>query len=151
MTTEEIKTINATVASNIRRFLEESGKTKKDLARFVGVSSATITYWCTGERTPRMDKIDRMCVFFSCTRADLIDVYNPDSIDAGKLTPEENELILKYRSADKGIKSSIKILLGITDDLLPIAAHAKKDATPEQQYKDVIKLKSKRGKELDRL
>ena len=39
----------------------------------MGVSQATVSNWCKGIKTPRMDKIDKICEFFNCKRSDLME------------------------------------------------------------------------------
>lgn len=111
MTKEEEYKINLRVSYNIKQHLEKSGKTKKDLADFMGVSAATVTYWCNGERLPRMNKIDKMCIFFSCSRSDLIDDPKDKIQDPGKLSDEEKRVILLYRTADPSRRAIVREIL----------------------------------------
>ena len=60
-------------ANNLRRLLEEKGKLSIDLANYLGVSKTIVSEWVNGKRFPRMDKVDKMCVFFNCRRSDLMD------------------------------------------------------------------------------
>ena len=72
-TSDEQPKINAVIANNLNRLLSENGKNQADLAEYMGVSQATASNWCKGIKIPRMDKIDRICVYFGCTRSDLMD------------------------------------------------------------------------------
>ncbi len=65
--------INRIIAKNINRFLNARNKTQVDLAEYMGVSQATVSNWCKGIKTPRMDKIDKICEFFNCKRSDLME------------------------------------------------------------------------------
>lgn len=65
--------INRIIAKNINRFLNARDKTQVDLAEYMGVSQATVSNWCKGIKTPRMDKIDKICEFFNCKRSDLME------------------------------------------------------------------------------
>lgn len=64
--------LNAIIAENITRLLNEQGKTQTDLAEYVGVAQATVSYWCTGQKAPRMTKIDKICQFFNVNRSELL-------------------------------------------------------------------------------
>lgn len=66
MTTQEIFT------KNLNRLLHERDRTQLDLAKFVGVSNTTVNNWVKGYNTPRMDKIDKICLFFSIQREELL-------------------------------------------------------------------------------
>lgn len=59
---------------NLRRYISSRDLTQKDLAQAIEVSSSTLNDWVTGKKLPRMDKIDKLCSFFHCTRSDLLDV-----------------------------------------------------------------------------
>lgn len=37
------------------------------------VSQATVSNWCKGIKSPRMDKLDKICIFLNCTRTDLLE------------------------------------------------------------------------------
>ena len=65
--------INRIIAQNINRYLNAMNKSQVDLAEYMGVSQATVSNWCKGVKTPRMDKIDNICVFFNCKRSDLME------------------------------------------------------------------------------
>lgn len=65
--------INRIIAKNINRFLNARNKTQVDLAEYMGVSQATVSNWCKGIKTPRMDKINKICEFFNCKRSDLME------------------------------------------------------------------------------
>lgn len=59
---------------NLRRYISSKDLTQKDLAQEIDVSASTLNDWVTGKKLPRMDKIDKLCSFFHCTRSDLLDV-----------------------------------------------------------------------------
>nr|MDE7425210.1 hypothetical protein [Lachnospiraceae bacterium] len=40
---------------------------------FMDVSQATVSNWCKGLKMPRMDKIDKICLFFNINRSDLME------------------------------------------------------------------------------
>ena len=60
------------IGANIRRMLEMSGKQQKDMAAFCGVSSSTASAWTKGQKTPRPDKMPKICEFFGCTLHELM-------------------------------------------------------------------------------
>ena len=73
------KAINDIIAFNLNRLLELTGKNQADLATYMEVSQATVSNWCKGIKSPRMDKLDRICVFLNCTRTDLLEDKNNTS------------------------------------------------------------------------
>lgn len=63
------------VGANIRRYLKEYDISQTELAKRIGVSQQTVSYWCNGLKTPRQANIDDMCVLFHCNRSDLMQEY----------------------------------------------------------------------------
>lgn len=65
--------INAQFSKNLRFFLEKNRLTQLDFAKKMSVSTATVSNWCKGIKSPRMDKVDLMCKIFNCSRSDLLE------------------------------------------------------------------------------
>lgn len=65
--------INAQFSKNLRFFLEKNNLTQLDFSKKMNVSTATVSNWCKGIKSPRMDKVDLMCQIFDCSRSDLIE------------------------------------------------------------------------------
>lgn len=61
------------IARNLKRLVYESGKSQEEIAKYMGVSRTSITNWCSGVRTPKMDKIDKLCELFGCKRSDIME------------------------------------------------------------------------------
>lgn len=53
--------LNTIFSENLKRYLEQNGKTQADLCTFMHVSSATVSDWCNGKKMPRVDKIQAIC------------------------------------------------------------------------------------------
>lgn len=85
---------NSIFAGNLRRLLKENDKKAIDLVNYLGVSKAVVSEWMNGKKLPRMDKVDRMCVFFNCRRSDLIDVPKEKEPEVAA-TDSKTELIIK--------------------------------------------------------
>jgi len=65
---------NEIFAENLKRYLDLNDMSQTDLARRLGVSAQSVTNWCAGKKSPRMDKVDAMCKIFGCNRSDLMEV-----------------------------------------------------------------------------
>ena len=87
------KAINDIIAFNLNRLLEANGKNQADLAAYMGVSQATVSNWCKGIKSPRMDKLDRICIFLNCTRTDLLE--DKTSVDSNGLSSSDRKDIAK--------------------------------------------------------
>lgn len=58
---------------NLRYFLEINGWSQADMARKLGVSTATAAKWATGESMPRVDKINKLADWFGIKSSDLLE------------------------------------------------------------------------------
>lgn len=63
---------NILFSSNLNYLLKRDNMTQAELAKKLGVGTTSVYNWCSGLKTPRMDKIDKMCEIFSITRSYLI-------------------------------------------------------------------------------
>lgn len=72
-------TFNSIFARNLRHYLEVFRMTQVELAQKLNVGTTSVYNWCNGIKTPRMDKVDKMCEIFGCNRSDLItDTHSED-------------------------------------------------------------------------
>lgn len=60
-------------SENLRRYIELSGKTRKDIISDLGFKESSFNTWCRGEYYPRIDKIEMLADYFHCTKSDLIE------------------------------------------------------------------------------
>jgi transcriptional regulator with XRE-family HTH domain len=60
-------------AKNLKRYLDNKGRTQKEVAEFVGVATSTFNDWMKGKKYPRMDKIERLANYFGILKSDLIE------------------------------------------------------------------------------
>jgi transcriptional regulator with XRE-family HTH domain len=87
---------NKTVMSkNLQYYLNRSGKSQKELAEIVGVSTSAINDWILGKKYPRIDKIEIMADYFGILKSDLI---------------EEKE-----KSVDNGLSENMKKLIDFVE------------------------------------
>lgn len=112
------------VAKNLRNLAYVNGKTQADIVRDLHISKATVSSWMNGTRLPRMDKIDLLCHYFNCKRADIMEEpKKPDQgwyldDDTAQLAQEslENERILLDASR-KLTPENMKLLIRIARTL----------------------------------
>lgn len=60
-------------SKNLTDQLYAHGKSQKDLVEFIKVSSSTVSNWCTGQKLPRMDKIQAIAEWLGISTSDLIE------------------------------------------------------------------------------
>ena len=103
-----MKNIEEIFRTNLKKYLKEQRKSQKELAEYVEVTPAIVSYYIKGTNTPRMDKIDKISKFFGIERSDLIG-HNTDLLEL-----EKNNLTLS-----QGIKIPV---LGSVPAGIPITA-----------------------------
>jgi transcriptional regulator with XRE-family HTH domain len=56
---------------NLRYIMEKKGITQADICRELNIPSATISNWCTGQRYPRIDKMQQLADMLGVTYSTL--------------------------------------------------------------------------------
>ena len=64
---------NKVFSKNLKLYLDKLDMTQLDLAKKLNVGTTSVSNWCKGLKSPRMDKVDAMCKIFNCTRSDLME------------------------------------------------------------------------------
>lgn len=59
---------------NLKRIMYEREITQAQMSQELKIPKTTISGWITAKRTPKMDKIDLLCSYLRCTRADLMEI-----------------------------------------------------------------------------
>lgn len=60
-------------AKNLKRYIEQSGKDRRDLANAWGFKYSTVSEWLNAKKYPRIDKIQIMADYFGIAMSDLIE------------------------------------------------------------------------------
>lgn len=64
---------NKVFSKRLNYYLNEYNMTQVELAKRLGVGTTSVSNWCRGLKSPRMDKVDAMCKIFNCRRSDLME------------------------------------------------------------------------------
>jgi transcriptional regulator with XRE-family HTH domain len=78
-------------AMNLAKYLHRSGKSQREMAEIVGVSSSTFNEWLMAKKYPRMDKIEFMANYFGILKSDLIEKEEDKKISPDELSLTEGE------------------------------------------------------------
>ena len=60
-------------ARNLNQCMEEKGVKQTDICALLSVSKSTVSSWCSGEKMPRMDKVETLADYFGIQKSDLIE------------------------------------------------------------------------------
>ena len=63
----------AVFSKNLKRYIEKSGKSRRELAEIWGFPYSTVTDWVNGNKYPRIDRIEIMADYFGIQKSDLIE------------------------------------------------------------------------------
>lgn len=63
----------AIFSKNLKRYIEQSGKDRRELANTWGFPYSTVTEWVNGKKYPRIDRIEIMADYFGIQKSDLIE------------------------------------------------------------------------------
>lgn len=60
-------------SKNLKRYIEKSGKDRRELSEIWGFPYSTVTEWINGRKYPRIDRIEIMADYFGILKSDLIE------------------------------------------------------------------------------
>ena len=87
------------LARNLKKYIERSGKDRKELAAIWGYPYSTVSEWVNGKKYPRIDRIEVMADYFGILKSDLIE-----------------EKVTEEKSADNEILSNIFVRMNTEED-----------------------------------
>lgn len=64
--------MSTTFAKALNFYLNRNGKTQQDLINDLHYSSSTVSQWCNGKNTPRMDRIKAVATYLGIEKTDLL-------------------------------------------------------------------------------
>ena len=68
------KNLDEIISKNIKQEIEQSGKTKTEIARAIGVSNPTVSQYLSGRIQPTLATLSKLCTFLDCSADDIFNV-----------------------------------------------------------------------------
>ena len=84
-----------TFAENLTMYIENSGKTKKEIADNLGFPYSTFNEWTTGKKYPRMKNIEILANYFRIQKSDLIE--RKSEADIKEIEQNDTTVLLTVR------------------------------------------------------
>lgn len=112
---------NRVFSKRLNYYLNKYQMTQYELSKRLGVGTTSVSNWCRGLKSPRMDKIDAMCRIFNCRRSDLMEEHEPET-DIAYYVNEETAKVAQEIFENKELRA----LFDVTHDAEPedlIALH----------------------------
>jgi transcriptional regulator with XRE-family HTH domain len=80
---------------NLLYYIERKDKTQREVAEAIGVSPSTFNEWVNAKKYPRIDKIEKLAIYFGIQKSNLIEDKKPT--DEQMLTDAEKHLLELFR------------------------------------------------------
>ena len=68
------KPLDEIIRDNLRQEIENSGKTKTEIARAIGVSNPTISQYLSGRIQPTLATLSKLCNYLNCSADDILNI-----------------------------------------------------------------------------
>lgn len=114
---------NSIFSKRLRFYLSKYDMTQIELSKILGVGTTSVYNWCNGIKTPRMDKVDKMCEIFHCKRSDLMEnktdeqnqsyYFNPETSKIAQEIYDNKELSLLFDAAKDAEPEDLQALHGM--------------------------------------
>lgn len=131
------------------KLCKERNVTPYKVSKETGIGRSTLSDWKNGKSVPKIEKLAKIAEYFgvpvSVFERSVVGIIKKEDIE-NIVTVSRSELdkiIEAYKRSSAERQSIIKKILEVDDDdsLLPVAAHAHEDASPEELASDVDMLK----------
>ena len=99
-----------TFSDNLKYYVERSGRTQKEIAEAIGVTSASLSRYVNGIDYPRMDKVQKLADYFGILKSDLIE----DGEEKEKENRVVSDMIVKMNT-NEDFYQIIEMLHGCDD------------------------------------
>lgn len=100
--------IQEVFAANLNRIAAEQDMKQADIAKKLGVTTAAVSYWFSGQKMPRGNTLDALAELLGCSRFDLT---LPKDFHRKPLNDAEWDLIETFRMSDEDTKKMVLRLL----------------------------------------
>ena len=92
---------------NLLYYLERKGKTQREVADAINVSTSAFNEWATGRKYPRIDKIEKLANYFGIQKSDLIEDKKKKSTEEQMLTDAEKMLLSLFRQVPEEMQDVV--------------------------------------------
>lgn len=99
-----------TIANNLRRLINESGKSQKEIAKAIGESPQVLNSWVQAVSAPGIWKVEKLAHYFGVPKSHIVD-EQPDV----PLTKELADLLNIVRR-DASLQDGIRTYTTLTDE-----------------------------------
>lgn len=102
-------------AMNLKRYMQEKEKSRKEVSEAIGVSYYTFSDWVNGKKYPRMDKVERLASYFGILKSDLIEDKSGQPAQ-GKLSAKKREFIQRVENMTDSQLERLEQILALVEN-----------------------------------
>lgn len=118
---------NTIFSKRLKYYLNKYNMTQLELSKRLGVGTTSVYNWCNGIKSPRMDKVDKMCEIFHCKRSDFMEdkserdndessyYLDPDAREAADFLHKNPEYKVLFDASKKISKEDIDFVAKMLD------------------------------------
>lgn len=96
-------------AKNLKRQMELSGKSRRDVCQALDFSYFTFSDWVNGKKYPRMDKVEKLADYFGILKSDLIEERTEEHREMQKKNDAMTDIVLRMQS-DEDFYNAVKAI-----------------------------------------
>lgn len=112
-----MRVYNDVFANNLKYYLAEAGLSQAELSRRMGVSTATVSDWCNGNKTPgNMEMFNKLAAVLGIQLADLLESEDMRG------QREQNRRVMRYAALlahDEMLQTAVELLRRVPAEELP--------------------------------
>lgn len=101
-------------SKNLKRYMSEHNKSRKDVSEALGVSYYTFCDWVNGKKYPRMDKVEMLANYFGILKSDLIEDKQKQPAQ-GELSYKKREFIKKVEAMSEAQIEKLEQILSLVE------------------------------------
>lgn len=105
--------------------MQKSGKTQKEIAEVIGVSTSTFNDWAKAKKYPRIDKIEALANYFKILKSDLIEEKTEEHREMQKKNDILTDIVLRLRKDDVFLEAVVSLQKMDSDKLLSLLTFLK--------------------------
>ena len=110
------------MAKNIKHYMELNKVNSTEMCQTLGFKQSTFSNWINAKIYPRIDKIEKMAIYFGISKAALVEenpLFHQENVTHSLvpyITNEDRYIIRAYHAAPEHIKEAVKKLLDISTE-----------------------------------
>ena len=99
---------------NLKRYMKENDKTRREVCEALGVSYYTFSDWVNGKKYPRMDKVEKLANYFGILKSDLIEDKQKQSTE-GELSIRKKAFMQKVENMSDDQIARLEQILALVE------------------------------------